>query len=303
MKWWRRIGLALVLLVVVAYLGISAFLGHSMTKAERVPVEGAPGLIGLSYQDVSFSSRGEELTLRGWYLPVEDSEQVIIMVHGADGNRADPSIGMLDIASALVGHGYSVLMFDLRGHGESEGNRMSAGYYEKRDLLGAVDYLEDRGFKRIGVLGFSVGAATALMAAAEDGDIDAIVADSSFADLKDMMAPEFSKRTRFPKFFLPPLLFMVKIMYGVDFNAVRPVEFVAEIAPRPVFFIHGERDSGVPVGDAYRLFQARRNSTNLLWTVPGAEHTQGYRTFPNEYVSRVAGFFAEVCRTRRGRVL
>ena len=296
MKWWRRIGLALVLLVVVAYLGISAFLGHSMTKAERVPVEGAPGLIGLSYQDVSFSSRGEELTLRGWYLPVEDSEQVIIMVHGADGNRADPSIGMLDIASALVGHGYSVLMFDLRGHGESEGNRMSAGYYEKRDLLGAVDYLEDRGFKRIGVLGFSVGAATALMAAAEDGDIDAIVADSSFADLKDMMAPEFSKRTRFPKFFLPPLLFMVKIMYGVDFNAVRPVEFVAEIAPRPVFFIHGELDDTVPVAHADRLMQASESPDSRLWVVPEAGHVRAYVTHPEEYIDRITSFFDAALR-------
>ncbi len=185
-------------------------------------------------------------------------------------------------------------MFDLRGHGESDGNRMSAGYYEKRDLLGAVDYMKGRGLERIGVLGFSMGAATALMATAEDDDIDAVVADSSFADLKDMMEPEFSKRTKFPKFFLPPLLFMVKIMYGVDFSAVKPIESVSEIAPRPIFFIHGELDEVVPLEHAYRLQQASQNPQNQLWVVPQAGHVRAYVTHPEEFMNKVTSFFDAV---------
>ncbi len=296
MKWFLRLGLPLVLVVVIAFLGISGFLGYSMTKVKRVPIEGSPALLGLEYEEISFSSRDEELTLRGWYLPVEGSEQVIIMVHGADGNRADPSIGMLDIASGLVEHGYNVLMFDLRGHGESDGNRMSAGQYEKRDLLGAVDYVKGLGLEHIGVLGFSMGAVTALMATAENGDIDAVVADSSFADLKDMMGPEFSKRTKFPEFFLPPLLFMVKIMYGVDFRAIKPVELVSEITPRPILFIHGELDDTVPLEHAYRLQQASQNPENQLWVVPEAGHVRSYVTYPEEYINKITAFFNRILR-------
>ena len=291
MKWWLKLGLVLIALVVVAFLGISGYLGYSMTRVERRPVEGNPAQLGLKYKDVSFSSMDDELTLRGWYLPVENSEQVIIMVHGGDGNRADPSIGMLDIASELVEHGYSVLMFDLRGHGESDGNRMSAGYYERRDLAGAVDYVKGRGFESIGVLGFSMGAAIAIMTTAESSDIDAVVADSSYADLKDMMEPEFSKRTKFPKFFLPPLLFMVKIMYGVDFSAVKPVEFVPEIAPRPVLFIHGKLDDTVPVEHANRLQQASQSPQSQLWVVPDAGHVRAYVTHPGEYMDKITAFF------------
>jgi fermentation-respiration switch protein FrsA (DUF1100 family) len=296
MKLWHKLVLAVVLLAVAAFLGISAFLGYSMTSVERVPVEGNPALSGLEYEDVSFLSREDGLTLSGWYLPVQDGERVIIMVHGADGNRADPTIGMMDIASELVEHGYSVLMFDLRGHGESEGSRMSAGYYEQRDLLGAVDYVKGRGFEHIGVLGFSVGAVTTLMATAGNDDIDAVVADSSFADLEDMMGPEFSKRTRFPRFFLPPLLFMVKIMYGVDFSAIKPVEVVAEIAPRPVFFIHGELDDTVPLEHAYRLQEAADNPNSQMWVVPETAHVRAYITQPEEYINRVTTFFDAALR-------
>ncbi len=296
MKLWQKLVLALVLAVVVAFLGISGYLGYSMTKVKRAPVEENPALLGLNYKDISFSSVEDELTLRGWYLPVEDSEQVIIMLHGADGHRADPSIGMLNIASGLVEHGYNVLMFDLRGHGESDGNRMSAGYYEKRDLLGAVDYVKERGLEHIGVLGFSTGAVATLMATTENSDIDAVVSDSSFADLKDMMEPEFSKRTRFPKFFLSPLLFMVRIMYGVDFTAIKPVELVSKIAPRPILFIHGELDDTVPLEHAYRLQQASQNPENQLWVVPDAGHARAYVTCPEEYINKITAFFDGVLR-------
>jgi dipeptidyl aminopeptidase/acylaminoacyl peptidase len=291
MKKWLKIGLGLILAVVVVFVGISGYLGYSMTRVERVPLEGNPGLMGLTYQDVSFPSMDKELTLRGWFLPNPDSKQVIVMVHGNGYNRVDPTIGTLDIASRLVGHGYNVLMFDLRGYGESDGNTVSGGYYEKRDLEGAVNYLKERGFEHIGVLGFSLGAVTSLLAGAEDRDIEAIVSDSSFADLKDIMEPEFSKRTHAPQFFLHPILFMIKIMYRVDFTAIRPVDSVAKIAPRPVLFIHGEADETIPVAHAYRLLQASQNSQNELWVVPEAGHTRSYKAQPEEYVNRVTGFF------------
>jgi fermentation-respiration switch protein FrsA (DUF1100 family) len=296
MKWFLRIGLPIILVVVIAFLGISAFLGSSMTTVERMPVEENSALLSLSHEDISFSSVDGEINLRGWYFPVQDSEPVIIMVHGADGNRADPSIGMPEIARGLVEHGYNVLMFDLRGHGESEGNRMSAGYYERRDLLGAVEYIKGRGLEHIGVLGFSVGAVTTLMAAAESEDIDAVVADSSFADLKDMMAPEFSKRTKFPELFLQPLLFMVKIMYGVDFNAIKPVDSVSGIAPRPIFFIHGELDETVPLEHAYRLHEASQNPENQLWVASGAGHVRAYIMYPEEYMNNITAFFDGILR-------
>jgi fermentation-respiration switch protein FrsA (DUF1100 family) len=289
-KRWLRLGLALVAIVVVATLGFSGFMGYSMTRVERVPVGLSPADFGLSYQEISFSSTEDGLLLSGWYLPAAGSQRVIIMLHGEEQHRADPSIGMLDIAQGLVEHGYSVLMFDFRGHGESEGSMVSGGVYEKRDLLGAVDYLKGRGLEDIGVLGFSLGAVTALMAAGETDDIDAIVADSSFADLNDIIGPEFSKRTSLPEFFAPILLFMVKVMYGVDFTAIRPVESVRELS-MPILFIQGEEDEIVPLEHANRLKEASRNPESELWIVPRATHVRSYIMYPEDYMSKITVFF------------
>lgn len=291
MKKWIKIAPGFILAVLVIFVGISGYLGYSMTRVERILPEGNPGQLGLAYEDVSFPSMNEDITLRGWFITSPDSEKVIIMVHGNGRNRFDPTIGTLDIASQLVAHGYNVLMFDLRGYGESDGSLISGGYYEKEDLEGATTYIKERGFDSIGVLGFSLGAVTSILAAAEDEDIDAVVSDSSYADLTDIMGPEFSKRTKAPQFLLKPILFMIKIMYGVDFAAIKPVEYVDEIAPRPIFFIHGSEDETIPSEHASRLLQASQNSTNRLWIVPGAGHVKSYITYPEEYISRVAAFF------------
>ena len=296
MKWWLKVILAIVLAAIAAFLGISVYLGHSMTAIERVPITETPSLCGLDYEEVSFSSRVDELTLYGWYLPAEDGDEVIIMVHGAEQHRADPGAEMLDIACGLVGHGYNVLMFDLRGHGESDGDRMSAGYYETRDLGGAVDYVVGLGFEDIGVLGFSMGAVTALMTAAECDDIDVIVSDSAYADLTEMIEPQFAQRTSFPAFFLRPLLFMVKMMYGIDFTAIKPIEVVAEIAPRPILFIQGELDDTVPPEHASNLLAASNNPLNELWLLPDVGHVEAYINYPEEYMSRVTSFFDEALR-------
>ncbi len=296
MKKWLVTGISVVLAVFIIFIGISAYLGYSMTRLNRVPLERNPGALGLAYEDVSFQSIDDGLALRGWFLPGSDSERVIIMVHGNESNRDDPTIGTLEIASQLVKHGYNVLMFDLRGCGESDGDMVSAGYYEKRDLAGAVEYVKERGFGRIGVLGFSLGAVTSLLAAAESGDINAVVSDSSFADLTDIMGPEFSKRTKAPAFFLRPMLFVIKIMYGVDFNTIKPVESVARITSIPIFFIHGDEDDTIPVEHAYRLKRASQNPQNRLWIVPETCHTRSYITHPEEYIGRVTAFFDEALR-------
>lgn len=296
MKWWLKVILAVLLAAIAAFLGISVYLGHSMTAVEKLPITETPALCGLDYEEISFSSRVDELTLYGWYIPAEDSQEVIIMVHGAEQHRADPNIKMVDVACGLVEHGYNVVMFDTRGHGESEGDRMSAGYFEVRDLGGAVDYVMDLGFDDIGVLGFSMGGVTAILTAADDNDIDVIVSDSAYADLNDMLEPQFAERTSFPTFFLKPLLFMVKMMYGIDFTDIKPVEVVGDIAPRPILFIHGELDDTVPVAHAHSLLEAAANPSSQLWLLSDVGHVEAYVSYPEDYMDMVTAFFDDALR-------
>jgi uncharacterized protein len=291
MKKWLIVCLAVVLAIAVLFSGVSAYLGYSLTRVKRVPLDDSPARLGLAYENVSFPSRNAHILLRGWYMQGRRVNQVIIMLHGEQYHRADPGIKMLEIAAGLVESGYSVLAFDLRGHGESGGDMVSGGYFEKEDLGGAVQYALSRGCDKVGVLGFSLGAVTALLEAAANKEIDAVVADSSFADLQDIMQSEFSHRTGAPGIFLHPLLFLIKAFYGVDFQAIQPVKYVPQIAPRPVLFIHGEKDETIPVDHAYRLLQASRNPLNEVWIAPGSAHVRAYADHPEEFIQRVVAFF------------
>ena len=126
-----KYGLILIVILIVAFIGVSGYMGYSMTRQERVPLTRDPGDIGIAYESVSFPSIDKDLTLKGWFLTGNSSERVIIMVHGDGAKRDDPSIGTLDIAAALVNCGYNVVMFDLRCCGESEGDMVSGSYHEK----------------------------------------------------------------------------------------------------------------------------------------------------------------------------
>lgn len=292
MKWWVKVITGTVILAVILYLGASIFLGLTMTKTRRMPVEGTPADYGMRYTEVSFLSEEDGLTLRGWHIIAdENSSKIIILVHGTDGNRFNAKKGYTEVIKGIVEHGYNMLTFDLRGHGESEGERISAGYYEVRDLGGAVKYVKSLGYEDIGVLGFSMGGVTSIRTAAVNRDIDVIVADSTVAELDGIIGTEFSKRTKFPEFFFPPLAFMVKLIYGVDFMDIRPVESVVMIAPRPVLFIHGENDEMIPSEHAKRLYEASKNPVNRLWIAPGAGHTSSFLKYPQEYLSRVLDFY------------
>jgi len=292
----RRVLWALLALIVVAagiILGISGYAASSLTKFERVPIGSNPSDFGLEYVDVSFPSR-DGLMLCGWWLEGGDDNPIIVVVHGSGDNRAHPAERMLGIAKDLVSYGYNVLMFDMRGHGESEGKHISAGYYERNDVLGAIDYIRQSGIEsKIGILGFSMGAATSLMAAAESEEINAVVADCAYADIVSIIESEFANRSNLPKFFMPIILSMTRNIYDIDFTAIKPEEAVKEISV-PVFIIHGGQDEMIPVQHAYRLKEASQNLDSKLWIVPEAQHANSYLVRPAEYKEQVISFFDEV---------
>ena len=157
----------------------------------------------------------------------------------------------------LVNGRLGVLTFDLRAHSESRGGRNSLGHHERTDLLGAIDFLLDRGIARgqIGVVGFSLGAIVALLAASEEPGLAGIVLDSPFADLGQAVRQEASRRGDLPGFLIPSMMLMERVPYGIDLARVRPMDAAREIR-RPALFIHGRDDELVDDSNSVRLFEA-----------------------------------------------
>ena len=274
-------------------MALAGYLANVMSRINRVPVETTPAHLDLPYEDVTFPAREDGLTIRGWLIHGRKDGSYIVLVHGAQRHRADSGVDTLRLTQSLQQNGYNVLMFDLRGHGESEGKRrLSGGHYERRDLLGAVDYLTGRGvaLERIGFLGFSIGAVLSLITAREAG-VRAVVADSAFCDMQEVIRQR-SGKSRSVFLLLPGMLLISRLFYGISVKRVRPLQAVREL-DFPVLFIHGEADTGIPVSHSVRLAQAAQQQPGShLWVVPGVGHVRSFVTHPQEYIQRVVQYFS-----------
>ena len=293
--------LALLLLLTVGYAYVSYAMASGVTTPSVSPLDANPEEYGLPYEEVSFSPRGDEwpdIVLRGWIVENDlasgpKDDLTVILVHGLNSNRTGDN--GLELTDRLFALGFNVLLFDLRGHGESDGDQLSAGYFEKWDVLGAFDFLVHRGVSpgRIGVLGWSMGGATALLAVSEEPKIRAVISDSAFADVRDMIAQETARTTVFPKWavpiFIPGMKFMSSILYGIDVDAVVP-ERAAATLDYPILVIHGEADSRISVEQSVRI-HASGSAGSELWLIPGSDHADAFADASDEYVKRVDAYF------------
>jgi fermentation-respiration switch protein FrsA (DUF1100 family) len=286
---WLCIGVAVPLLAALAWV---AWAGSSRLMARRTPdPQTNPADHGLAYEDVSFHSR-DGITLRGWFIPATPARGTVIFCHGHAGSM-DP-----DVIYTPWFHeaGFNVLMFDFRAHGRSDGDRVSLGYFERQDLLGAIDYLQGRGITQVGVLGFSMGGGVGLITVPHSEAIRAVVSDGGFARLESTMVGWAQKRFNPPRWLALSLARLTITVagwrMGVRLTEADPIRWVEQIAPCPVLFVHGDRDPYVTVSDVEILYAAA-GEPKELWRVPEAGHRQVDRCRPAEYREHVIGFFEQ----------
>jgi pimeloyl-ACP methyl ester carboxylesterase len=291
--WWfaRRHWRGLVLLLVGIGLVLPVVIMWWRVHPLRIGLDDDPGRHGLAYQDVSFASPLDGTLLRGWYMPApRPSGRAVVLVPGIDNNRLVNGIS-LPLAAALGADGFDVLAFDLRGQGQSDGDTLSFGAREQYDVLGAVAAARARGAHHVAVIGFSMGTASAMLAAARTPDIEALVLDSAFADLTDTLAASLGSTWHMPGPAVAYALFLYRDLSGTDPATVRPADAVGALASRPLFFIAGSADHDVnPADGAAMAAAAGAKATYVL--VPGAGHVGAYAVDPTAYTDRVRAFLA-----------
>ncbi|MBI5748674.1 MAG: alpha/beta fold hydrolase [Nitrospinae bacterium] len=293
-------------------LALSFLIVYLNSHPPRYPLNIPPSSYGLKFESVEFTTP-DKVLLKGWFvkgvpvaapfrvreLPQTESLRlpVIIICHGLGANKSD----FTELSSYLSKAGYHVLLFDFRGHGESKGNSSSLGFFEQMDLKSAIDYVKSRAdvdIDKVGVYGFSLGAAVAILTASEDKDIKAVVSDSSFTSLK-VQGERLLKSSFLPKFpFLYTAIRIYEIMFKTDIEKIAPVHFIEKISPTPIFIIGGEGDTQMPATDAEELFKNAREPKSL-WIVKGASHGGTVISAGREYEKRLIEFFDKYLKEQK----
>ena len=290
-RWGLRSALraALVLFVggLLVYMGTSVYVADKLSHPKRRAIQLTCADYGPTCREVRFTSAVDDVPLEGWFIDAPGTT-AILQLHGRNGARDD----FAEVTRELVREGYDVLTFDFRAHGESGGERYSLGPLETRDVEGALAYLKEQGATEVGVIAYSMGAATALLAAPDHPEIEALVVDSPFADLPSVLERELPRNSGLPSIFNPGIIVAGQVAFGIDLTINRPVEAVRRLNDRPILLIHGAEDALIPVSHAYSLRDAAGGNPNFeMWVVPGVGHVKAYGSTPTEYLERVTSFF------------
>jgi fermentation-respiration switch protein FrsA (DUF1100 family) len=282
----------------VAYGGVSFRVAEGLTKPTRQPLDPPAASVAATYEDVSFKSI-DGLTLKGWWFPVPSADRAVVVVHGRGANRIKSEFNPQKIAQFLLANRYSVLLFDLRGHGESEGVRYSLGQYEPRDVVAAIDFAQrkagvDR--KRVAIIGESMGGGSAIMTVKADPSIGPVITDSSFADGGTVVGEVAPSYTGLPGWFTPGIVLMARLFFDLDLSVIKPAEVVRDHPERAWLFIQCENDTTVYRHHGVELKAASANPQTELWLVPDCDHVKAFDTHTAEWQRRVLAFLGREIR-------
>ncbi len=248
----------------------------------------SPADYELGFETVSFSTQGG-LILRGWYIPASNPRGTVVICHGYSGD-CSPDLKYVPLFRQ---NRYNTLLFDFRGHGASDGNYTSLVYFERFDLLAALDFLRSRGIDRVGLFGLSMGGAIALATAPHSPMVVGVISDCTFAELWHVTEHAANKRgirTPFASIIGWLVVLIASMRLRANLFSADPIHWVGRIAPRPVLLMHAANDDDAPVGEAHRLYRAAREPKEL-WVVPNAIHREIESVAPDEYRKRVVDFF------------
>ncbi len=274
--------------IVFFFLFTSLWGLYSSIRPLKITSQITPKDLGLNYEEVSFTT-ADDIKLVGWFIPsfakaMEGKPApTIILLHGYPADKGD----ILPIMS-LLQKKYNLLLFDFRYLGQSEGKYSTAGAKEVEDLLTAINFLKSRGISEVGIWGFSMGGAVALMTAPRAPEIKVIISESSYASL-DLMTRELYRipLLKYPSAYLMGL--GAKIFLGIDLKKISPAESAKNLNI-PILIVHSKNDEVIPFKNALLIQEALKNNSQAeFWFEENLIHGQ----LGGEYQKRVEDFFGK----------
>jgi dipeptidyl aminopeptidase/acylaminoacyl peptidase len=267
---------------------------HILASMRPGPNPALAATIGADWRNVEMTA-GDGAVLRAWLVHAAKPNGAAAMVlHGIGDSRR----GMVYRAKMLAQAGYTVLIPDSRGHGESGGELVTFGILEKDDVHRWADWLAQHEHPQaLFGLGSSMGGAILIQALENDTRFRAAVAECPFADFHDAAYDRTGEHMGLTRWMARLLLFPAvepglvysRMKYGLDLRQVQPFAAIARTKV-PVLLIHGDADERIPPAHSVALHAANPGGSEL-WLVPGAGHVTIAKVAGDEFPRRVLAWF------------
>jgi uncharacterized protein len=278
--------IVLVAALCLGYLGFGLLVVLWMTGPRRRSPWATPASVGLDYEEVEVLST-DGIRLRSWWVSAKDPSRAAVFVPGWGGYKFEEHL--LQTLPVYQDAGYSVLMLDLRGQGESAGSRRTLGYREVRDVRGALAWLRQRGYApdQVVLHGWSMGGATALRAAPGTG-VAAVVEEAGYGDLPLLLRGKIPEFVPLGRLLEPAILLVGKLFPDFDYQGVVPKRETAMLSHEgvPLLIIHSTDDEIVPY-EQFTLLAAAYPEASA-WTLEGYRHVEAYEH--PDYARRLQAF-------------
>ena len=277
------------ILLVGAVLRVHATI-HPPRRAEAPP---DLQTMQLELEQVEFPAV-DGVRLSGWHVPGDPGRSPIVLCHDLGRSRAS----LFGLAFDLSRSGFPLLLFDFRGHGSSAGDHSTLGIEEKRDILGAVDFLSSRSEyhgRSVGVYGVGMGAHAAALAAVDRRSIRVLVLDELYPDASFLLS-----RRVFAGWgvgvrrlgFLPEAIFV--LLTGSRMDEARAADVVPRLRERDVLLLAASGDAALAV-EIERIYQSipeQRYVDGNLELLPASQSQGLFGEERNRHHGRVRDFFA-----------
>ena len=263
-----------VAIIVIIFIVFPIYVAYVGTHPKRCVEKENPSDYGLSYMNFTVITP-DGVKLKGWIIkPLgKEKDYVVIIMHGYTSCRANPRI--LKLSYYLSKDGYWVVLFDFRDQGVSGGSMTTIGpLEEKYDAMTVLNFVSKRfpGYK-IGLIGYSMGAAVAYVLGAKDPRVSAIVADSPYPVLRVVIPRWLKAENGIPEWYSYLIVFWGRILYPNMNLSFGPINIKS--VNNPLLVIVGTKDPLVTVSEAMNM--AKKSPCGKLVVAKGAGHVRSYQ--------------------------
>ncbi|MFT6490006.1 MAG: pimeloyl-ACP methyl ester carboxylesterase [Parvibaculaceae bacterium] len=299
-KWITIVGGTLVALGALTFLVI---LPSQVIKGNNSAMSETPADRGLTFEEFTLTSRTDDISLAGWWIPAKDPKGIFLFIHGANGSKEGPYLESLNLYRDMVNAGYTVVAPDLRNHGtsgRSASGSLMFGLEEKDDVLAVIDMITERAPELpLYAGGVSMGGGTLVHTLAEETPIRAALLWDPLLDAASSSAGGVKAMLDLPDIFIGPVIWSAQNFFGL------PSESAIELGKSlttPILLIQDEEDPVTLAKFSQELADENDNVRMIVMPTPElpnalltendgwATHGAAYELYPTEFVDHLTTF-------------